>query len=132
VNDRSVAPAQIAHVLVDNSRIAIERKIPDTVEELCSRQHAALVDEELAQKAELGGRQMHRFTAARHFVRVVVKHKVTASQATVRGLATLSQPELHASDQLSERERLDHVVGSTSGEATYTITFDENSFDTGD
>src|SRR4051794_27566472 len=104
--------AQVADVGLEHAGVAAEVVLPDVLEQLGAREHAARVEHEVAQQAVLGGGEVDRRAVARNLVRILVELDVLEHQP--RGLRlrepTAAQDRADARDQLLERERLGHVV----------------------
>src|SRR5207248_4226088 len=101
--------AQIAHVGLDDVRVAAEVVAPDVLEDLALREDAARVEHEVAQQAELGSGQLDPGVAAQHLVPLLVEHEIgEAEHVAGQDAAGAAQDRLHARDHLGEAERLRH------------------------
>ena len=103
--------AQVAHVGLDDVRVAAEVVPPDVLEDLALREHAAWVEHEEAKEVELGRREVDVLVAAEDLVAPLVEHEVAQAQHVAGQVAGgAAQDGLHAGDDLGEAERLGDVV----------------------
>ena len=85
--------------------------MPDVLQDLALREHAARVEEEEAEEVELGCGELDWRARARHGVPLLVEHDVREAENVARKLGSGSTQDcLHASDELGQAERLRHVV----------------------
>src|SRR6516165_3217807 len=103
--------AQVAHVGLDDVRIAAEVVPPDVLEDLSLREHTARVEQEEPEQVELGGGEVDAVLAAEDLVAALVEEEVAAAE-DIAGEVAGGAPEdsLHAGDDLGEAERLGDVV----------------------
>ena len=91
--------------------------MPDVLQDLPLRQHAARVQQEEAEQRELGRGQLDERLAAAHLMAVLVEREVAEAQDVAGQLASRApQDRLHARDDLGEAERLRHVVVSAGAQ----------------
>ena len=103
--------AQVAHVGLDDVRVAAEVVAPHLLEDLALREDAARVEQEEPQQVELGRHQLDARVRAKDLVAPLVENEIAVAE-DVAGQVTGRPPEdrLDAGDDLGEAERLGHVV----------------------
>src|SRR2546430_4051826 len=112
--ERVELPAQVAHVCLDDVRVAAEVVAPDVLQDLPLREHPARVEEEVPQQRELRRGQIDTCAGAVHLVpRLVERHVREGEDVAGQVSARAAQDRLHARDDLGEAERLGHVVVAT-------------------
>ena len=111
--------AQVAHVRLDDVRLAAEVVVPDVVEDLRLRQDAAGVQQEVPQQVELGGGQLDRLAVAADLVGRLVHLEVGEAEDAIVLLVTErpSEDDADAGDDLGQRERLRDVVVTADRQA---------------
>ena len=111
--------AQVADVGLEHARVAAEVVLPDVLEELRAREHAARVEHEVAQQAVLGRGELDVLPRAHDLVRVLVELDVLEREAARLGLgqAAAAQDRADPGDELLEAEGLRDVVVAAEGEA---------------
>ena len=111
--------AQVAHVGLQHARVAAEVVLPDVLEQLRARQHAARVEHQVAQQPVLGGGQLDGLAGAGDLVRVLVELEVLEHEPARLGLGEpgAAQDRADPRDQLLEAERLGDVVVAAERQA---------------
>src|SRR2546425_9226807 len=104
-------PAEVAHVRLDDVRVPAEVVVPDVLEDLRLREHAARVEHEETEQRELGSRQRDLRLASEHLVSPLVEDQISVAKNVTRKLARgAAQERLDPCHDLREAERLRHVV----------------------
>src|SRR5258708_25153897 len=81
--------AQIADICLQHAGVSSEVVVPDVVEDLAAREHAARVDEQVAKQPVLGVGQVHDVAVAAHLVRLIVELEVGQRELAAVGIAAV-------------------------------------------
>src|SRR5262249_25681028 len=109
---------QVADIRLDDVRVSAEVVLPDVLENLALREHAARVQQEEPQQCELGRGQLDARLAAEDLVSRFVEADVRKAQDVAWKLAACApEDRLHAGDDLREAERLRDVVVPAGAES---------------